>query len=207
MLKAGFRGLELRCLRSAVRARAWKPQRGLASDAADAGDQEAAGGTRVAYGRACVRQRQIDSQDGVNRGTFLLAGGSAGDVEAPVGCAAFLGRRAGMKQRKAGGRVVRTGLVRRIRMNVRVDACLRRILTGEAPTTPAHRKGRADRDENEYDRTAHYRSTRGRTLARRTDVVAAVGVVLKSPNWSDSVDPIRVPPAKYVPESEPGRMS
>ena len=52
-----------------------------------------------------------------------------------------------------------------------------------------------------------YRRSGGITLARRIDVVAAVGVMLKSLERADCVEPIRVPPAKYVPESESGRMS
>jgi len=52
-----------------------------------------------------------------------------------------------------------------------------------------------------------YRRSSGITLARRMDVVAAFVVMLTSREGADCVEPIKVPPAKYVPESESGRMS
>jgi hypothetical protein len=54
---------------------------------------------------------------------------------------------------------------------------------------------------------AHQRAACSNRLVRRPNDSAGAPPMLMSPNRSERVEPISAPPAKYVPESESGRMS
>ena len=121
--------------------------------------------------------------------------------------AQFVVGRAGVKERVARGRTVDGRLDRRIEIGAGIFARSLRVRGLEAAMAGACHRASDDRDKKRRSCGAHQRSARGSTLARRAEESAAVAPTLNSPKRSESVEPINVPPAKYVPESESGRMS
>ena len=117
--------------------------RGAALLAAGAGVEQRVASRRVLAAVVLCGVRRRLGAVGVDRRTFLLAGGSAGDVEAAVGRAAFVGRRAGVKERIAGGAGDRQS-IRRAHPNWRPRLCS----PSERPSSrgcdgrrlPAHRR-------------------------------------------------------------------